>query len=74
MPLTITGRLRFADELENHTKEIAVEPDGGGPAVRVQVPEGLMSDIVKPMWGQRVIVKVVKHGDIYHYVDIDEAE
>jgi len=71
--VTIVGRLAYADELLDHN-EIRVEPDVGGSAIRIQVPRGLMSDIVKPMWGQRVVLKANKRGEKFEYVDIDEAE
>jgi hypothetical protein len=69
----ITGRLGFANELERHN-EIGLAPDGGGPPIRIEIPRGLMSDIVKPLWGSRVSVLVVRRGGVYEYIDHDEAD
>jgi len=71
--VTITGRLRFASELE-HQNEIRLEPDNGDAAVRVQVPEGMMSDIVKPLWGERVTIEGRRHGDEVLLTNIYKAD
>lgn len=52
--VTVTGRLRMADEL-HHKNEIRIETDEDA-VFRVIVPAGLMSDIVKPLWAERVTV------------------
>lgn len=53
--LSIEGELRFADEI-GRKKEIKLV-DANGKAHTVVVPEGMMADIVRPMWGNRVLVR-----------------
>ncbi len=71
-PVTITGRLRFASELEQKN-EIRLEPDDGTP-IAVHVPEGLMSDIVKPLWGERVTMEGTQRGNEIWLTRINRAE
>jgi hypothetical protein len=52
--VTVTGRLKMADELHQRN-EIRIET-GDDQVHRVIVPAGLMSDIVKPLWAERVTV------------------
>ena len=49
-PLVITGRLGFANNMDQ-SNEIRIATDEGA-VYRVQVPAGLMSDIVKPVWSK----------------------
>lgn len=72
-PVTVTGRLEFASKL-NQQNEIRIEPDGGGPVHRVRVPDGLMNDIVKPLWDERVTIHGTRQGDEIFLVSIDPAE
>ena len=51
------GQLKAADEISSNT--IRLE-DQGKPSPRIVVPEGMMSDIVKPMWEEEVVVTAVK--------------
>ena len=71
--VTVTGRLEYASKL-NQQNEIRIEPDGGGPAQRVRVPEGLMNDIVRPLWDERVMIRGTKRGEEILLVSIDPAE
>jgi hypothetical protein len=49
-PVTLIGQLRFANSLsQNKTRTIKLE-DAEGKAHSIIVPEGMMSDIVKPLW------------------------
>jgi hypothetical protein len=68
----VTGHLRFANELESQ-HEIRLVPDSG-PVIRVVVPAGLMSDIVKPLWGERVTIEGTMRGDTLHMTNINRAE
>jgi hypothetical protein len=47
------GQLKAADEISGNT--IRLE-DQGKPSPRIIVPAGMMSDIVKPMWEEAVVV------------------
>jgi hypothetical protein len=71
--VTITGRLRFASELEQQN-EIRLEPDSGDAPMRVRVPDGLMSDIVKPLWGERVTIEGMRRGEEILLMRILKAE
>lgn len=71
--VVITGRLSYADELEAHN-EIRIEPSDGGAPERIQVPEGMMSDIVKPLWGVRVTVRGIRIGSVVLLQSIDQDE
>lgn len=71
--VTVTGRLEYASKL-NQQNEIRIEPDGGGPAQRVRVPEGLMNDIVRPLWDERLMIRGTKRGEEILLVSIDPAE
>lgn len=73
-PIAITGRLAFASNLEDQQNEIRVKTDQGA-VYRVKVPEGLMNDIVRPLWNERVIVRGTRQSDdIVVLVTIDPAE
>jgi hypothetical protein len=50
----VEGSLRFADSTKSE-KEIKIV-DKDGKVHRVRVPEGLMDDIVRPMWDRNVVV------------------
>jgi hypothetical protein len=52
---TITGRLLLADARHSGREKIQLIDDAG-QAHNVIVPEGMMSDIVKPLWEERVKV------------------
>lgn len=85
--VTITGRLLFASELA-HANEIRLDMEGSsthegisipgalilGDAVRVRVPEGMMSDIVKPLWGERVTIEGRREDDALLLTNIYKAE
>ncbi len=60
-PVTVRGLLRFADATEGETNEIKILEDGGRRR-SVQVPEGMMNDIVRPMWDSMVLVTGLKRG------------
>ena len=52
--IKVTGKLLFADA-RKEKGEIQIV-DGKGKGHRVRVPEGMMSDIVRPLWEYRVTV------------------
>lgn len=57
----VEGRLRFADALKEE-KGIIQLVDASGKPHRIQAPEGMMSDIVKPLWEREVIVTGSRKG------------
>ena len=72
-PLVITGRLDFASNLDQ-SHEIRIATDEGA-VYRVQVPAGLMSDIVKPLWSELVTVRGTRGADdVVLLAAIDPAE
>jgi hypothetical protein len=46
----VVGRLQFANELKEDDNEIRVAADDG-TVTAITVPAGMMSDIVRPLWG-----------------------
>ena len=72
-PLVITGRLGFANIMDQ-SKEIRIKTDAGA-VYRVEVPAGLMSDIVKPLWDELVTVRGTRRADdVVLLTAIDPAE
>lgn len=68
-PVRIKGRLSFADALK-HKHQIRLS----GTNEIVHVPEGMMDDIVRPMWGAEVVITGTKSGNRITLVDIKPAE
>jgi hypothetical protein len=52
-PVTVTGQLRLADSTHENSKIKLVSKRG---AFTVYVPEGMMTDIVKPLWDEWVTI------------------
>ena len=72
-PLVITGRLGFASNMDQ-SNEIRIATDAGS-VYRVEVPAGLMSDIVKPLWNELVTVRGTRRADdVVLLAAIDPAE
>lgn len=72
-PITITGNLRYADERKT-ARGIIKLVDDENKWHDVIVPEGMMSDIVKPLWEERVVVSGYIHrGNNIYLEDIDRA-
>lgn len=67
--VTIHGTLLFADEV-GARNEIKIV-DGEEKKHRVEVPEGMMADIVQPMWGQEVVVQGWREGSMVRLEEID---
>lgn len=69
----VRGTLRFADATGTDANVIKiVNEDGRGR--KVTVPEGMMNDIVRPMWDSRVIVKGLQRGRRITLLDIELDE
>lgn len=65
---TVTGHLRFADAV--HEQHIIQLVDEKKKRHRIIVPEGMMSDIVKPLWDDRVTVTGRVEGKTLVLADI----
>jgi hypothetical protein len=68
--LTITGILLMADA-KKKLPRIEIVGDGGN-SEKIIVPEGMMSDIVRPLWEKKVQVLVNKRGSKFYLVQIRE--
>jgi hypothetical protein len=67
--IEIRGQLLFADALR-HKHQIKLV----GASEIVHVPEGMMDDIVRPMWGAEVVVTGIKVGNRITLTDIKPAQ
>ncbi|MCX6006056.1 MAG: hypothetical protein NTZ34_02195 [Chloroflexi bacterium] len=71
--ITITGSLLYANELRQQ-KQIIIVLDDDDKQHKVVVPKGMMSDIVKPLWEERVIVSgFIDQHDVITLENIDRA-
>jgi hypothetical protein len=68
----VTGTLKFADARKT-THEIQIV-SAGNVRHPIVVPEGMMSDVVKPLWGEEVTVTGVQKGRKIHLMQIRPAE
>jgi hypothetical protein len=68
----VTGTLKFADSRKK-TNEIKIISAGKVPHA-VVVPPGMMSDIVKPLWGEEVTVSGTRKGGKIHLIQIRPVE
>lgn len=66
----LIGRVRSADERSGHRHVFGVEEDNG-VTHKVAVQPGLLQDIVKPYWGERVKVIAHRKGN---RMELDEIE
>jgi hypothetical protein len=69
----VTGTLRHASDISASSREIRVL-DQSGKAQSFTVPEGMMDDIVRPLWGTLVTVRWRKAGKKRMLVQIAPAE
>ena len=60
-PAEISGVLRFADATRDNRNKIKVI-DKKNTSHEIDVPEGWMDDIVRPLWGLDVVVKGIRTG------------
>jgi hypothetical protein len=68
----VTGTLKFADARKT-TNEIQIV-SAGNVRHPIVVPEGMMSDVVKPLWGEEVKVTGVQKGKKIHLMQIRSVE
>lgn len=73
--VTLTGTIRSADETTSHREHpvFGVEDDQGTKHT-VNVPPGMLQDIVKPYWGERVQVVATRKRKHLELVDIEQAD
>ena len=69
----IRGILRFADATGQDTNVIKILGDNGRHR-RVTVPEGMMNDIIRPMWDSKVLIKGLKkrRSIVLQDIELDE--
>jgi len=58
----IVGRLKYADSTSKTNKIKLINDKNKKDKYMVIVPEGMMTDIVKPLWDEKVIIKGEKKG------------
>lgn len=70
--IVVTGTLKYADSLEHQEPQIRLIEDGGVKRTII-VPPGMMDDIVRPLWGSRVVVTGVSRKGSILLTDIMRA-
>lgn len=69
--VTVQGTLLYADGTHKNNNEIKIVNEEN-KLFNVKVPEGLMNDIVKPLWDKSVTIKGRKKGKYIYLEDIEE--
>ena len=73
--VTLIGRIRSADETSHRKRPVFGVEDDNGKTQNVSVPPGILQDIVKPYWGERVQVVAARRGKSrLEMLDIEAAE
>jgi len=70
--VTVRGVLRYADATHGDSGLIKIIDEEAGTRHTIKVPEGMMSDIVKPMWNSVVTIKGTREGSMIILEDIQE--
>lgn len=70
--LDLTGELKLADSTKSKHNVIGLV-DQEGKQHKIQVPSGMLADIVRPLWEERVQVTVQRKGQQLHLVEIGPA-
>ena len=70
-PVTMQGVLRYADATPGSGDQIRVVDIEKDVTHRVQVPTGMMNDIVRPMWDRRVVITGMLRGNVVTLATID---
>ena len=69
----VTGLLKFADDTGKGEGTIKlVESDG--TTHKIRVPEGMMTDIVRPLWDDEVVVRGERSGGVIELDEIDAVD
>jgi hypothetical protein len=72
-PVQVRGTLHYADDTKGGPGTIKLEqPDGA--VHEIAVPEGMMTDIVRPLWDYEVVVTGVKRGKLIELQEIERAD
>ena len=69
----LTGTLLYADATKEAKESIRII-DNSDATHHVTVPRELMADIVRPLWGFKVVVSGIKMGNQITLTDIESAE
>ena len=69
----VRGVLHYADEIGRSDGTIKLE-DEDGLVHEILVPEGMMGDIVRPLWDDTVVVAGTRRGNRIRLEGIDRAE
>jgi len=69
--VTVRGTLLFADATRGDAGQIRIVEEGTGTVHQVKVPEGMMADIVKPLWECAVEISGVLEGKLIILDEID---
>jgi hypothetical protein len=68
--VSLIGYLRFADQLSKTNKIKLYNPDDD-KEYSINVPAEMMTDIVKPLWGSKVVITGRRKRDAIQLEDID---
>lgn len=68
----VRGTLLFADATHGDSSLIKIVDEQGNATPNIKVPEGMMGDIVKPMWDSRVVITGRRIGNNIIMEEIDE--
>jgi hypothetical protein len=68
----VTGVLRYADGTQD-SGLIKIIDENSGEKSTIKVPEGMMGDIVRPMWDSVVTIKGLRQGQVITLEDIQEV-
>lgn len=60
-PVELRGVLRYADAMRDVNNKIKII-DKSGKTLDIEVPEGMMNDIVRPLWASQVRVNGIRTG------------
>jgi hypothetical protein len=68
----VTGTLLFADSL--HGEDTIKIKEASGVEHKIVVPEGMRSDIVKPLWNNIVTVEGTRKGSVTQLLRIEKSD
>jgi hypothetical protein len=70
---TITGTLLLADAAMRSSRQTIGIRDAEGRKHSIIVPEGVLDDIVKPLWNETVTIEIFADRDQNYFIDIMEV-
>ena len=73
-PVEIHGVLRYADATRDNSNQIRVIDNEDNRTHTIEVPEGMMNNIVRPMWDLDVVIVGLRIGNRIVLRDIWEAD